>query len=526
MINLSRWKIFLILAISVLSLLYAAPNALPPQTVAWLQTNMPGIAPQQTVNLGLDLRGGSHLLLEIDLDAVGTDYLNALQDEVRGVMRKEKISIADLSVHDGKITFTVADPAKIQAARDAVTFDRTMTTSADGQSVSLMMREDAIRERRIAALDQSMEIVRRRIDETGTKEPSIQRQGENRILVQLPGVDNPQRIKDLLGTTAKMSFRMVDESATMAVLQLSTANLPPGTEKLPLTETGTLKQMVVQKRVMVSGETLVDAQASFDQFNKPSVSFRFDAAGARKFGDATRTNVGKLFAIVLDNKIISAPRINEPILGGNGQITGSFTPEQAKDLALLLRAGALPAPIKVLEERTVGPGLGADSIKAGAGAALIGTGLVIVFMIVSYGLFGIFGTLALIVNIALIIAILSILQATLTLPGIAGIVLTIGTAVDANVLVFERIREEIRAGRSPIAAIDTGYSRALSSIIDANVTTLISAVLLMIFGTGPIKGFGVTLTIGTITSVFTAIWVTRLFVVFWLRARKPKEIPI
>lgn len=525
MINLSRWKIFLIIGLSVLSLLYAAPNAMPPQVLSWVQTNMPGIVPQQTVNLGLDLRGGSHLLLEVELDTVINDYMTSLQDEVRGLLRKNKINYTDLALHDGKVSLRVTDAAQIDAAKEALKLDRTIALSVDGQNVSLTMRDDAKLERKSAALDQSMEIVRRRVDETGTKEPSIQRQGDNRILVQLPGMDDPQRIKQLLGTTAKMSFRLVDENSTMTLANLATANIPPGTEKLPSNDTH-LPFLVVQKRIMVSGETLVDSQPSFDPSNQPAVSFRFDATGGRKFGDATRTNVGKMFAIVLDSKVISFPRISEPILGGSGIITGSFTTTEAKDLALLLRAGALPAPIKFLEERTVGPGLGADSIRAGAVAALVGTGLVVLFLILSYGLFGVFGTFALMVNIAMIFATLSILQATLTLPGIAGIVLTIGTAVDANVLVFERIREELRLGRTPLAAIDTGYSRALSAIIDANVTTLISAMLLMIFGSGPIKGFGVTLTIGTLTSVFSAIYVTRLFVVFWLRRTKPKSIPI
>ncbi|MBP7253642.1 MAG: protein translocase subunit SecD [Alphaproteobacteria bacterium] len=525
MVHLSRSKIILIILACVISLLYAAPNALSPQARLWLQANMPAIAPQQSVNLGLDLRGGSHLLLEVDLDAVVADSLASLQDEVRSILRKAKINYTELGLRDGKVSFRVTDPTQQDAARDSVTFDSNIKVSVEGAMVTLAIREDHVRERKLAALDQSMEIVRRRVDESGTKEPSIQRQGENRILVQLPGIDDPQRIKALLGTTAKMSFRLVDEMATAQLAGTPNLNVPPGTEKLPTNDTR-LPNVVVQKRVMVSGETLVDSQPNFDQYNQPSVSFRFDATGARKFGETTRNNVGKMFAIVLDNKVISFPRISEPILGGNGQITGSFALQEAKDLALLLRAGALPAPIKILEERTVGPGLGADSIKSGAGAALVGTGLVVLFMILSYGLFGIFGTLALIVNIAMIFGILSILQATLTLPGIAGIVLTIGTAVDANVLVFERIREEMRLGRSPIAAVDAGYRHALPAIMDANITTLISAVLLMFFGTGPIKGFGVTLTIGTVTSVFTAIWVTRLFVVFWLMRTKPKTIPI
>ena len=393
-------------------------------------------------------------------------------------------------------------------------------TEADG-GITLKVSEEQIIARKKSALDQSIEIVRRRIDETGTREPSIQRQGDNRILVRLPGVEDPQRIKNLLGQTAKLTFRMVDENASLADVQ--SGHAPPGSEVLQSAER-VGSALVVQKRVMVSGDTLVDAQPSF-QDGRPVVSFKFDALGGRRFGDATRTNVGKRFAIVLDNKVISAPVINEPITGGSGIISGGFTTQTAQDLALLLRAGALPAPIKIIEERTVGPGLGADSIKAGATASLIGLALVVVFFLLAYGLFGLFAIIALLFNIALIFAILSILQATLTLPGIAGIVLTIGTALDANVLVFERIREELRNGRSVIAALDAGYSRALSAIIDANMTTLIASVLLFAFGSGPVKGFAVTLSIGILTSIFSAIMVTRSIVIA-VAGTNSKSIPI
>ena len=328
--------------------------------------------------------------------------------------------------------------------------------------------------------------------------------------------------KNLLGQTAKLTFRLVDETANLN--DARTGRVPPGEEFLPSAEADGAS-LVVQKRVMVSGDTLVDAQPSF-QNGEPVVSFTFDSQGGKQFGEATRNNTGHLFAIILDNKIISAPVIREPILGGSGVISGRFTTQSAQDLALLLRAGALPAPIKILEERTVGPGLGADSIKAGATASIVGLVLVVVFFVLAYGLFGIFANIALLFNIALIFAVLSILQATLTLPGIAGIVLTIGTALDANVLVFERIREEMRLGRSPIPAIDSGYNHALSAIIDANMTTLIAAILLFIFGSGPVKGFAVTLTIGIITSIFSALMVTRLIVVWWLRTTKPKVLPL
>ncbi len=523
MVYLERWKVILIATICVLGVLYAAPNVIGAKAVSWLQRTMPAAFPSQTVNLGLDLRGGSHLLLEVAVDTVIDERMQGLVDQTRTELRGARIGYTDLGLSSGSVHFNLTDPAQADKAKQVVhDMDNELDVSVTGGDFSLKMSEANIVERKRAAMDQSIEIVRRRIDETGTREPSIQREGDDRILVQLPGVDDPERIKNLLGQTAKLTFRLVDETASIPEAQAG--HLSAATELLPSAETQG-QFLVVQKRVMVSGDTLVDAQPSF-QNGEPVVSFKFDSVGGRRFGEATRTNVGHLFAIVLDNKIISAPVIREPILGGAGVIEGHFTTQSAQDLALLLRAGALPAPIKILEERTVGPGLGADSIKAGATASLIGLALVVVFFIFAYGLFGIFGTIALMFNIALVFAILSILQATLTLPGIAGIVLAIATALDANVLVFERIREELRLGRSPISAIDAGYSRALSAIIDANMTTLIAAILLYIFGSGPVKGFAVTLTIGIITSIFSAVMVTRLIVVWWLRATKPKTIPI
>ena len=523
MIYIQRWKIILIVAVCVLGVLYSAPNFFGRQTVEWLQLHTPSFFPNQTVNLGLDLRGGSHLLLEVATDAVIDERIQALVDQTRGALRNAKIGYTDLGLNNGAVHFHLTDPSQIEATNQALRdMDPDLNVTTNDNNFVLAMKSDRIRDRKRAALDQSIEIVRRRIDETGTREPSIQRQGENRILVQLPGVDDPEHIKTLLGQTAKLSFRLVDETANLRDAQ--SGRIPPGEEFLPSAEANG-PSLVVQKRVMVSGDTLVDAQPSF-QNGEPVVSFKFDSNGGKRFGDATRNNTGHLFAIVLDNKIISAPVIREPILGGAGVISGHFTTQSAQDLALLLRAGALPAPIKILEERTVGPGLGADSIKAGATASIVGLVLVVIFFILAYGLFGIFANIALLFNIALIFAVLSILQATLTLPGIAGIVLTIGTALDANVLVFERIREEMRLGRSPIPAIDAGYNHALSAIIDANMTTLIAAILLFIFGSGPVKGFAVTLMIGIITSIFSAIMVTRLIVVWWLRTTKPKTLPL
>lgn len=525
MLYIERWKAIFITAVSVLGLLYAAPNMLPPQALGWMERNVPAFLPHQAVNLGLDLRGGSYLLLEVATDVFIKEKTESLLDSVRKELRDKKIGYANLSAEGQTVSFKLTSPDAASAAKTALhDMDRDVTLSTQNEDeISLTYPEAVITAKKRAAIDQSIEIVRRRIDETGTREPSIQRQGENRILVQLPGVDDPQRIKKLLGTTAKLSFRFVDEMASREGPMMG-RNLPPGTEKLPLAEAEG-QFLIIQKRVIVSGDKLIDAQPSFSN-NQPVVNFRFDTIGGKQFGEATRTNVGRLFAIVLDNKIISAPMINEPILGGSGMISGHFTTQSAQDLALLLRAGALPAPIKVLEERTVGPGLGADSIKAGAIACIVGLTLAMLFVLLTYGLFGIFANIALLFNIALIFGILSILQATLTLPGIAGIVLTIGTALDANVLVFERIREEIRLGRTPLSAIDSGYSRALSAIVDANMTTAIAALLLFIFGTGPVKGFAVTLGIGIATSMFSAIMITRLIVVVWTRKTKPKVIPI
>jgi preprotein translocase subunit SecD len=445
-----------------------------------------------------------------------------MEDAIRLALRKADIGYVGLGVNAGKVVFSVRDPADTNRVRDIV---RELEggleiAEADGQ-FTIGFTEQEIEERKRAVVDQSIEIVRRRIDETGTKEPTIQRQGEDRILLQLPGVDDPERIKDLLGQTAVLTFHLVDNTA------LPGGRTPPGSEVLegePGPD-GTPQEYVVQKRVVVSGENLVDAQPSF-QDGQPVVSFRFDTVGGKRFGDATSKNVGRYLAIVLDEKVISAPVIRTAILGGSGIISGSFTVQETQDLALLLRAGALPAPLHILEERTVGPGLGADSIAAGKIASIIGLVLVVIFMVAAYGRFGVMANIALVFNLALLVAVLSVLQATLTLPGIAGVVLTIGMAVDANVLIFERIREEIAAGRTPISAVDAGYRRALTTIVDSNLTTLIAAVILYAAGTGPVRGFAVTLSIGIVTSMFTAIMVTRLMVVTWLRRTRPVALAI
>ncbi|NQV46875.1 MAG: protein translocase subunit SecD [Rhodospirillaceae bacterium] len=524
MIHFAKWKIFTILAVCLLGLLSAAPNLLTAEQARAL----PGWIPNQQISLGLDLQGGSHLLLEVEVDVVVRERLEALVDSMRSALRKANIRYSGLGVQGLAANVTIKDLDQVEQARQLIrNLDSGITAeTGDGGRIILRMTEQAVRDRRTAALEQSIEIVRRRIDETGVREPTIQRQGDNRILVQLPGVDDPERVKRLLGKTAKMTFHLVDERQAPTALG---GRVPPGSMLLPSVDEvgndGRPRMYLIQKRVMVSGDTLIDSQPTF-QDNQPVVNFRFDSIGGKRFGKVTSENVNKLFAIVLDGKVISAPVIREPILGGSGVISGRFTVQGAQDLALLLRAGALPAPLSILEERSVGPGLGADSIAAGKIASIIGMILVVVFMVIVYGRFGLMADVALVANIILIIAALSLLQATLTLPGIAGVVLTIGMAVDANVLVFERIREETRAGRTPISAIDAGYSRAIKTIIDANVTTLIAAVLLYQFGSGPVRGFAVTLAIGILTSLFTAILLTRLIVATWLRRTRPDTLPL
>ncbi|MEE9479713.1 MAG: protein translocase subunit SecD [Kiloniellales bacterium] len=522
MVHIPRWQVVLILAVLVVGVIFASPNLLRRETAEAL----PDWAPSDQISLGLDLQGGSYLLLEADIAGVMKEQLENLVDGVRTGLRKAKIGYTNLGVAGREVAFTLRDPAAVDEAKEIIRDlgNDLLISSADTGEIRIAFTDAALAQRRNNVIDQSIEVVRRRIDETGTREPSIQRQGEERILVQLPGVRDPERIKSLLGKTAKLTFQFLDETVTRPGIDPT----PAGSVVLPSDELGSDGQplkYVVHRRVMVSGETLVDAQLTF-QDNQPVVSFRFDPVGAKRFGDATKKNVGRIFAIVLDGRVISAPRIREPILGGQGIISGNFALQEGQDLALLLRAGALPAALTILEERTVGPGLGADSVRAGQVASVLGMIFVLIFMALTYGLFGAIANVALITNLVLILAALSVLQATLTLPGIAGIVLTIGMAVDANVLIFERIREEVRNGRGPVTAIDAGYRRALSTIIDSNLTTLIAALVLLFFGTGPVKGFAVTLAIGLATSMFTAIMLTRLLIVFWLRSRRPQALRI
>jgi preprotein translocase subunit SecD len=538
MLNFPRWKVALILLTCLVGVVLVAPNFFSRDQVA----EFPSWMPSKQINLGLDLQGGAHLLFEVEVDAVIEERLDTLIDDVRSALRprdgSERIGYTNFRVEGTAVSFDLVDPAERALAVEriddlsAVTVgpfgagarDLEVATEGD-RSVTVSLTEAAIEQRKRSAVNQSIEIVRRRIDELGTREPSIQRQGDDRILVQVPGVGDTEELIRTINTTAKMSFRMVDH--TTSVEEAQRGRVPPGSELLPSAEDepGGPRYYVIRKRTLISGDSLVDAQPSFQNGN-PVVSFRFDASGAKRFADATRDNVGRLFAIVLDDKVISAPRIREPILGGSGIIEGNFTVEGANELAVLLRAGALPAPLSILEQRSVGPDLGADSVAAGEIAAIIGFSAVVIFILVSYGFFGVIANIALFLNVALIGGALSLLQATLTLPGIAGIVLTIGMAVDANVLVFERIREEAKAGKNPFAAIDAGYSKALSTILDANITTLIAAAILFEFGSGPVKGFAVTLAIGILTSVFTALMLTRLMLATWIRRKRPQSLPI
>ena len=535
MIYFAKWKIILVIAICVLGLAFAAPNFIDRDTAEGL----PDWLPNKQISLGLDLQGGSHLLLQVETDVVVAEQLEAVMDGIRAEMRRERIRYRELGVLPGAegdtghgVQVTINDPEDFERARAQIRESEPqalVSSDPDTGKIELTFNSSDIVQRRQSALSQSIEIIRRRIDETGVREPTIQAQTGNRVLVQLPGVEDPERIKQLLGKTAKMTFHLVDVRNSVA--EATAGRVPPGSRLLPSSDERNIDDTpvmyLVEKRVMISGENLVDSQPTLDaRTNQPVVSFRFDSLGAKKFGDVTSANVNRPFAIVLDDEIISAPVIREPILGGNGQISGNFSFATANDLALLLRAGALPAPLTILEERTVGPGLGADSVTAGKVASIIGLTGVIIFMAAVYRRFGLMADVALAMNIFLIMAALSVLQATLTLPGIAGIVLTIGMAVDANVLVFERIREEVRAGRTPISSVDAGYARAFQTIIDANLTTLIAAVLLYIFGSGPIRGFAVTLAIGIVTSMFTAIMLTRLMVVTWLRRTRPQELKV
>jgi preprotein translocase subunit SecD len=532
MLYFTRWKALAIILTALVVCLCAVPNFFPESQVktwpAWAQRRLV---------LGLDLQGGSYLLLEVDSNYVKKEKLDQIRDDARRVLRDNKIGYTGLTTRPDSVEVRVKEadlPTALAKLRElsqplggllGSSGQRSLeVTDAGGGLIRLTVPQAAITERIRQTIEQSIQIVERRVNELGTVEPVIQRQGADRILVQVPGLQDPTRLKELLGKTAKMEFRMVD--TTVPPDQAQQGRVPPDSEVL-MSASSPKIPYVVKKQVLVSGSELSDAQPGFDQrTGEPIVSFRFNTAGSRKFAQATSENVGQPFAIVLDNQVISAPVIREPITAGSGQISGSFTVQAANDLAILMRAGALPAPLTVIEERTVGPGLGQDSIEKGELAAYVGSILVIVFMLLTYRLFGVFANIAVAINVAMIFGLLSLLNATLTLPGIAGIVLTVGIAVDSNVLIYERIREELRGGRNAISAIDAGFKRALSTILDSNITTFIAAAVLFYIGTGPVRGFAVTLGIGIITTVFTAFTLTRLIVAWWVRWKRPQTVPI
>ncbi|WP_316398356.1 protein translocase subunit SecD [Bradyrhizobium sp. 33ap4] len=533
MLYFTRWRALGIILTALVVCLCAVPNFFPEaQVKTW-----PAWAQRRLV-LGLDLQGGSYLLLEVDSNYVKKEKLDQIRDDVRKVLREAKIGYTGLNTRNDAVEVRISREGDQATALSKLrelsqplggllgsSGQRSLEVAdAGGGLIRLTVPQAAITERIRQTIEQSIQIVERRVNELGTVEPVIQRQGTDRILVQVPGLQDPTRLKELLGKTAKMEFRMVDSSVSPD--QAQQGRLPPDSELL-MSASPPPVPYVVKKQVLVSGGELSDAQPGFDQrTGEAIVSFKFNTSGARKFAQATAENVGQPFAIVLDNKVISAPVIREPITGGQGQISGSFTVQSANDLAILMRAGALPAPLTVIEERTVGPGLGQDSIEKGELAAYVGSILVIVFMLITYRLFGVFANIAVAINVAMIFGLLSLLNATLTLPGIAGIVLTVGIAVDSNVLIYERIREELRGGRSAISAIDAGFKRALATILDSNITTFIAAAVLFYIGTGPVRGFAVTLGIGIITTVFTAFTLTRLIVAGWVRWKRPQTVPI
>ena len=553
MLFIDLWKKVVIWVVVAMGLVLALPNAFYDRVEQYNDANTaievgfetpenrdksglwPSFLPSGLVNLGLDLRGGAHLLAEVQVADVYAQRMTALWPDVRDVLRPERATVGTIRLQKGapdELRVKISEPAgmdrAIQLVRGlsqpvtslggAMSTDLDVRAKGDEIVVTLSPAEQAATTER--TLRQALEIIRRRIDEVGTREPTIQRQGADRILIQVPGIGSAAELKEIIGTTAQLTFQPV-------IGRGSNPDTPAGAgnEVLPSLNEEDLYYTLIAAPV-VTGEELVDAQPSFDQNNRPAVNFRFNPTGARAFGDYTRDNIGSPFAIVLDGEVISAPVIQSHIPGGSGIITGSFTVEESTNLAVLLRAGALPAGLEFLEERTIGPELGADSIKAGQIACIVAGIAVLIFMVLSYGLFGIFANVALLINVGLIFGLLSLVGATLTLPGIAGIVLTIGMAVDANVLVFERIREEIRAGKGPARSIELGYEKAISAITDANVTTFITAVILFAMGSGPVRGFAITLGLGILTSVFTAIFVTRLLVVIWFDRARPKKIEV
>jgi preprotein translocase subunit SecD len=530
MLEFPRWKVWFVSLVVALGIFLSIPSLIAGTVLA---DRWPSWLPQYKISLGLDLAGGSHLLLEADARDAQKQRLQAMEDQVMTELRRDpRIDIGDFSTAGGRLSFIVRDPTQIDAAVermrtltrpialtgsrdwDVQVVDQTRIVLTPTASGSVKALKDA--------MSVARDVVRRRIDPGGTKEITVVTEGDNRILVQVPGVQDPEALKRLIGQTARLEFKLVDLDANPNDVRAGRA--PPGSQVLPMADgTGSI---AVKRRVMVSGDQIVKANQGFDQDGRPDIEIAFNTAGARRFGRVTQENTGKPFAIILDDKVLSAPNINEPILGGRAQITGNFTVQTANDLAVSLASGKLPVKLNVIEERTVGPDLGKDSIHKGVIASLIGTIGVMIFMLVTYGRFGVYANIALVVNAFLILGIMAMFNATLTLPGIAGFILTIGAAVDANVLINERIREEIRRGRRLIDAVETGYHEAFRAIFDANVTHVISASIMAYFGSGPVRGFAVVLLIGVVTSVFTAVYFTRMLVALWIRRARPRALHI
>jgi len=529
MLSFPRWKVWGISLLCAIGVLMAVPSMLP----AAAYSQLPGWAQAVRINLGLDLAGGSHLLLEAETGDVARQRLEAMEEGLRREMRRSGIGIAEVSTSGGELRFLVREPGQAaeaeQTARAQVqtigfTGRPEWDVSRTGNRIAMRQTQAGIDN----AIDQAMavarEVIDRRINALGTLEPTIIRQGTSRIMVQVPGMQDPEALKRLIGRTARLEFKLVNESVTPE--QLASGRAPAGSQILAYAEGGAAARIAVQRRAMITGDQIADARQDFNEQGQPSVTVSFDSAGSRRFARVTQENVNKPFAIILDNVVISAPNINEPILGGSASISGSFTVESANQLAISLRSGRLPVELHVIEERTVGPELGRESIQSGVIASIVATLVVIGFMLITYGRFGVYTTIGLVLNALMILGVMSFFNTTLTLPGIAGFVLTIGAAVDANVLINERIREEQRRGRRLHDALEAGYREASTAIFDANVTNVIAAVLMYYFGSGPIRGFALVLMIGIVTSVFTAVNVTRMFVALWVRRARPKELHI
>ena len=532
MLDFPTWKKVWLWTLTLVACLAALPSLFSTANIGW-----PDALPDPEINLGLDLAGGSHILLEANADQVAAQRLENMEESVRSIMRgaEPRIRIGDVATSNGRLSFMLDNPADLDRARELLLpvvngtgLTREWDLSVvDGQRMVLTPTTDGLQNAVTQAMDSATEVVRKRIDALGTREPTIIRQGDTRIVVQVPGLQDPDALKDLLGQTAKLEFKLVDQSALPTDVAAGIA--PPGSQIYPYAEGTPFEgtQIAVRRLGGIRGDNLVNAQAGVDpQTNEPVVNIQFDQQGGAKFAKLSTENVGKTFAIILDEEVLSSPYFREPILGGSAQISGSFTAESANQLAIALRSGALPVDLTVIEERTVGPDLGADSIRKGLLAMMIGSVAVVVLMIATYGRFGVYATIALVFNVLMILGIMAGLNTTLTLPGIAGFVLTIGAAVDANVLINERIREERKRGRRVVAAVETGYKEASRAIYDANITNFIAGVLLFLFGSGPVRGFAVVLVIGLFTSVFTAVTLTRMWVAGWLRKARPQNLNI